>query len=251
MGTTSAGASGSGSGLRAAGGAGWSSGSGFFESDGSRMMTAQPGKAEIEDEVRTIAVALFSRAEAYVRESFCNAYIKALYKELFKLCEFIQGKGNVEQVMRAYSLDMNESGFIFSLLDKLGNMFSKDGIDPRCTETARSALENLLFKALGDRQDLAATGDGKSVIKAMTINTEFCRRLSYHFLAVFGETLFLKEMERKVPRAIFSIRRTLERRTDAVISEFESRPKAEETDNSSLLEYICENWEWFKREMTK
>jgi hypothetical protein len=251
MGTTSAGVSGSGSGLRAGGGSGWQSGAGIYTSAKGKMVPKPFNNSDIENEIRKTITALFSRTSPYIKEAFCNSYTIQLYNELFVFSQLLRKGDNIELICQRYDLDVKEPEFIFNLIDRLDKKFSKVNIDPRCTDTARATLENFLFQILEDNYDLAVIGNGKTVIKAMGTKIDFWRTLSGHFLLTLASTMFLKEVERKVPNATFFIKRAIEQRTNAVISDFKSFHKEGKVDYSKLLEYICENWEWFKREMTK
>jgi hypothetical protein len=251
MGTTSAGATGSGSGLKASGGSGWQRGGGRYASSGGKMITKRFSQADIDEEISTTLGALFSRTATYIKESICNSYIQDLFGEMFILSQLIRKTDGVEQVGKRYNLDMTESDFMFKLIHRLEEKFDKTNIDNRCLEVARMTLERFLFRVLVDKSNLAVTGNGRAVVRAMSENAKFWDSLSGYFLSEIAYTLFSKEVEGKVPNATFAIKKALEKRTNTVISSFQNSVKNGKPHYPKLLEYISKNWELFKTEMLK
>jgi hypothetical protein len=262
MGTSSGGSSGSGSGLSGGGGGGGgygggggggggSSGSRTYTSRRGIMIPEQPSESDTDKKVGGKFKELFSRAATYTNESFSNKHIQQVYRELFVLADLLRGSDNVDRIGQRYHLNMTDTGFYFTLIDAILNRFSTAGIDARCINTTRTLLDRFLQLALGKKLELIATGTGKDIVKAMSENVEFWQHRSGHFLSQLAYAIYLKEIER--PNAVFSIQQSVEKRTNAVISNYVERAKSEKgkIDYSGLMEYISDNWEWFKSEVTK
>lgn len=214
------------------------------------MNARQYSPTEIDNEVKSTIKAMAARTQPYLQETFCNSYIQQLYKELFAFSRLLRDADRIDKISRRYGLKMSDSGFLFSLIDRLDNRFGKEDVDPRCLETARLSLEPFLFESLGKKQNVGVVGNGEEVITAMAAGSEYWNSLSGHFLSVLARTLFFKEVERKIPKATFAIEAAIERRTNALISEFAVIQEGK-VDYSALMEYISTHWDWFESEMTK
>lgn len=215
------------------------------------MIPEQPSQSDTDRQVAAKFKELLSRAPTYTNESFSNEHIQQVYRELFALAELLRVSDNVHRIGQRYRLNMNDTGFYFALIEAIMNRFSTASIDPRCINTTRALLDRFLQLALGKKLELIATGNGKDIVKAMCENVEFWQHRSGHFLSQLASTIYLKEIER--PNAVFAIKQSVEKRTNDVISSYAERTKSEKgkVDYSGLMEYISDNWEWFKSEVTK
>lgn len=249
MGTTSAGRSGSGSGLGSNGGGTWSDGGGILTYSRGIMTSKLFSDTDIKREVTETLGALFARASTYIKESFTNKFLLELYDELFIFSKLLRENENINKIAKRYDLETNEPGFIFSLILKLFDRFSKTGIDSRSVDNVRITLERFIFISVGDNHDVAIEGNGSEVIVAMKENKEFWGLLSEYFLSTLLNVMFSKEVEKKVPDATFAIQKELANRTRKIITNFEKSKDGEKVNFSKIFEYISNNWESFKREL--
>ncbi len=215
------------------------------------MIPEQTSQSETDKRVGAKFKELFSRAPTYAYESFSNKHIQQVYKEIFALAELLKGSDNADRIGQRYRLNMTDTGFYFALIDAIMNRFSTADIDPRCINTTRVLLDSFLQLAIGKKLELMATGNGKDIVKAMSENAEFWQHRSGHFLSQLASTIYLKEIER--PNAVFAIKESVEKRTNGVISSYVEHTTSGKgkVDYSGLIEYISDNWEWFKTEVTK
>jgi hypothetical protein len=247
MGTASSGGSGGGSGMRSGGGDG---GGGYYSSDGN-MSTKAFDAAGISAEVGKLFKGLFSRASAYMQEMFDNPYITNVYLELFTLSSLVRNQNSVEAIGERYKIDMDEPLFILNLLDKFREKYQVAGVDSRCIDAVRLTLESFLFKAVDDDPILSIDGNGRDVVNSMSKNADFWKRLSGNFLLYLTVMVYKKDTEAKTPKASFAAEKEIEKRTNQIITSYEQLSGGRETDYTRLFEYIGQNWEWFKKEMTR
>jgi hypothetical protein len=247
MGTSSSGRSGSGSGMRAG-----SYGAGSYESLDGQMNSKPYDPSDISNEVGELLKQLFGRAAPYTREMFDNPYLKNVYLELFTFSALVRDPNSAEDIGAKYDLNIEESGFIPNLIGNLDQKYRQPEVDSRCANAVRQTLELFLFRAVKDEYDLTiGNSSGREVIAAMGANVDFWKSLSGHFLSDLAKIMCKKEVERKSKGATLATEREVERRTNQVIDSYKQLSGEGGPDYRQLFQYIGQNWEWFKKEMTR
>jgi hypothetical protein len=247
MGTSSGGGGGGGGSGVGGGGAG---GVGEYLSSEGQMTNREYKPTDVRNEVGSLLTKLFRHASAYLEEMFCNPYLKAVFPELFTLSSLLHNENPVEIVGKRYDLDMYEPNFIFDLVSRFDQKFGREEVDSRCAEAIRQAVQEFLFRAVQDDPNVIIS-TGNDVVKAMADRVVFWQSLSGHFLSCLANAVYQKEIERKSEAAIFAIQDEIERRTNRVIESYEAISGRNTEDYRHLFQYVCENWEWFKKEMTE
>lgn len=246
MGTASSGGSGGGSGLRFGGGGG-----GGYYSSGGEINSTPYDSATIREEVGRLFKDLFNRASTYMQEMLTRQYTNDIYSELFILSSMLHGQDPIQAIGNKYGIDMDAPQFIFALLDKQRQKYQTEGVDSRCVDAVRLALENLLFIAVKEEPYLSIDANGKEVVAEMRKNVEFWKSVSGYFMLCLFTTIYKKDVERKTPGATLAARAEIERRTNGMIASYVHLSGGQRTDYRNLLKYIGQNWDWFKEEMTQ
>lgn len=246
MGTASFGIHGSGSGMRTGGG-----GVGGSYSSGGQMDAYPFDSKTIQKEVSSQFKELFTRANPYLQSMFSNQYLCDSYFDLFSFLSMLQGEKPVVKIGDKYKIDMNEPGFILTLIDKFDQMFRSIEVSQIASDAVRLTLEKVFFKAVNNDPFLLIDGNGIEVVEAMRLNSTFWHSLSGHFLSELAIIVYKKETESKTPQASIATVKEIEGRINQVIQCFVEKSDDKKTDYSSLLKYIEKHWDWFKGEMTK
>jgi hypothetical protein len=259
MGTTSGGSSGNNSGRGGGGGrrSGIQGGGNgdygipsFFSNQG-EMIPISYDEEKIQNIVRNNFKGLFSHSLDYTKTCFTNEFLQKVYDELFKLSELIADEKKTDDIAKRYDIDLMNSGFYFQLVDKFMELQNSMEIDYRCIDTIQFLLDQLLQKSLGKKLELIAKGNGYEVIDAMRENKEFWQTLSGQFLFELASIIILKEIEE--PNNIFLYKKVIEALTNNVITDYEEKTKNDNgiIDYTGLINYISNNFDWFKGEITK
>jgi hypothetical protein len=254
MGTTGGGGSGSGSGVRVGGGggsSGSSGGAGSYVSSNRKISSKSYNSADIKSEIGRLFKQLFNRALPYMKSMFYNPYLDQVYEELFSFSRLMRDQNSLKLISDRYNLDMEETGFILNLINRLDEKYWNSEVDTRCANAVRQTLEDFLFKAVKDDHYLVVDGTGREVAKVMNDNADFWKSLSGHFLSTLASAMYEKEIERKGTEATFAFKKEIERRTNHVISSYKQLNRKGKPNYQDIFKYIGRNWEWFKTEMTR
>jgi len=185
----------------------------------------------------------------YLEKQFCNPLIRSVYEQLFRLSvELFQNK-SWQGVDSHYGVP-DGPGCLMRWSSAVIDRFRKDEPNRKVQEIVRLCVDDFLILALDKNFQLFLKGSSKDILNKL--NRKIFDSTSGHFLARLIWRIAERERERLPESTETRLLEASQKLADRIIAGFEVTFKdKEQTTYKDLFRVICENFDWFLKELRK